>query len=192
MPDIEKNDQLGANLREARLALGLTLDKLASMSGHTRGYLSLVERGLKTPSIAALVRIASALDLNMAQLFDRDASPGRQYSIYRQEPGTGPDRAQGGRWLFPLAAARTGKIMEPFLLQPPFKAAPRATHAGEEFLYVLSGEIGIKLDAEEIFLRAGDCLYFSSDTHHEVRSVGERRAEALVIIAAAREVPPHG
>jgi hypothetical protein len=42
--------------------------------------------------------------------------------------------------------------MEPFLMQPPFKSAARATHAGEELLYVLSGEIDIKLGAEDIFL----------------------------------------
>src|SRR5260370_1476719 len=180
---IGKNDRLGANLREARRARGLTLDKLASMSDLTRGYLSLVERGLKTPSIAALVRISNALGVNIAQLFDQNATPAPQYSLYRREDGSKPQPGYGGFWLSPLAAGRTGKIMERFLMQAPLKSAARATHAGEEMLYVLSGEIGIKLGAEELLLHPGDCLYFSSETRHEVRSIGRQKAEVFVVIA---------
>jgi transcriptional regulator with XRE-family HTH domain len=182
--DRTREKTLGANLKDARQARSLTLDKLAQLSGLTRGYLSLVERGLKTPSIAALVRIAAALDMNMAQLFDQNAAPAPQYSLYRAGSERTPKHENGRLWLAPLAAARSGKIMEPFILQPPFKPATRATHAGEEMLYVLSGEVGINLGGEEILLQAGDCLYFSSETHHEVRSVGGKTAEALVVIAS--------
>lgn len=72
-------------------------------------------------------------------------------------------------------------------MQPPFKSAARASHAGEEMLYVLSGQIGIRMNGEEILLNQGDCLYFSSDSQHEVRSIGNRKAEALVVIAAPHD-----
>lgn len=120
---VYKDERIGANLKEARRARDLTLDKLAALSGLTRGYLSLVERGLKTPSIAALVRIADALELNVAQLFNRDSAPAPQYSLYRHSQGDSPASGYGGFWLSPLAASRTGKIMEPFLMQPSFKSA---------------------------------------------------------------------
>lgn len=184
---VYKDERIGANLKEARQARELTLDKLAALSGLTRGYLSLVERGLKTPSIAALVRIADALELNVAQLFNRDSAPAPQYSLYRHNQDDPPAPGYGGFWLSPLAASRTGKIMEPFIMQPPFKSAARASHAGEEMLYVLSGQIGIRMNGEEILLNQGDCLYFSSDSQHEVRSIGNRKAEALVVIAAAHD-----
>ncbi len=182
--DEYRDERIGANLKDTRLARSLTLDKLAALSGLTRGYLSLVERGLKTPSIAALVRIANALDVNITQLFNKNSAPAPQYSLYRREDEDRPKVGYGGFWLSPLAAARTGKIMEPFVMQPPFKSAARASHAGEEMLYVLSGQIGIKMAGEEILLNPGDCLYFSSDTQHEVRSIGSKKAEALVVIAA--------
>ena len=57
-------------MRRLRAVKGLTLDRLASMSELTRGYISLVERGLKAPSIAALLGMAAALDVNVAYFFD--------------------------------------------------------------------------------------------------------------------------
>jgi len=74
-------------------------------------------------------------------------------------------------------------MMEPFLLSPPFKSAFRASHAGEEMLFVVNGRIAIKLDGEELTLSKGDCLYFSGETSHEVRSLGRQKAEVLVIVA---------
>jgi len=88
----------------------------------------------------------------------------------------------GAFGLSALAAARKRKMMEPFLLTPPLKSAPRASHAGEEMLFVVSGRIAIKLDGEELFLEKGDCLYFSGETPHEVRSLGQK-AEVLVVVA---------
>jgi len=55
--DVSRTAGVGPNLRQLRVAKGLTMDRLASLSELTRGYISLVERGLKTPSIAALLRI---------------------------------------------------------------------------------------------------------------------------------------
>ena len=70
MLDVSRTAGVGLNLRKLRAAKGLTLDRLASMSELTRGYISLVERGLKAPSIAALLRMATALDVNVAYFFD--------------------------------------------------------------------------------------------------------------------------
>ena len=64
--DITQAGSVGANIRQLRTARGLTLDRLASMSELTRGYISLVERGLKMPSIAALLRIARGRDNALA------------------------------------------------------------------------------------------------------------------------------
>ena len=68
-----------------RIAKGLTLDRLASLSELTRGYISLVERGLKMPSIAALLRMATALEVNVTYFFDPNSEPAAHYTLFRQE-----------------------------------------------------------------------------------------------------------
>ncbi|WP_024512357.1 cupin domain-containing protein [Bradyrhizobium sp. ARR65] len=182
MLDITKADGVGANIRQLRMAKGMTLDRLASLSELTRGYISLVERGLKMPSIAALLRIAAALEVKAAYFFDPNSEPAPRYTLFREEDRNTPLQ-EGGFELFALAAGRTLKMMEPFLLSPPLKSAQRASHAGEEMLFVVNGRIAIKLDGEELILSKGDCLYFSGETPHEVRSLGRQRAEVLVVVA---------
>ena len=181
--DISRTGAVGFNLRQLRSAKGLTLDQLATMSELTRGYISLVERGLKTPSVAALLRIAAALEVNVTYLFDPNPTPAPRYTLFRRENNALPAQA-GGFDLLALAASRTRKAMEPFLIRPPLKLASRASHAGEEFLFVISGSIAIKLDGEELLLEKGDCLYFSGETPHWLRSLGRQKAEVLLVVSA--------
>lgn len=185
MLDISKTAGVGHNLHRLRMEKGLTLDRLAGASQLTRGYISLVERGLKVPSIAALLRLAAALEINVTQLFDPDASPVSRYTLFRQKEQGAQQARDGTFGLSALAAARTRKMMEPFLLTPPLKAATRASHPGEEMLFVVSGRIAIKLDGDEIEMEKGDCLYFSGETPHELRSLGKVKAEVLVVVAQA-------
>ncbi|MFG1464006.1 XRE family transcriptional regulator [Xanthobacter sp. DSM 24535] len=192
MLDVSRADRLGPNLRELRLARGFTLDHLAGLSRLTRGYLSLVERGLKTPSVTALLRLADALGVNIAQLFDPNADLAPRYTLHRS--GEGPATHMDGAFgLVPLAAGRARKMMEPFLMTPSTvplqKASPRWEHGGEEMLFVVSGRIAVKLGADELTMEKGDCLYFSGEIKHEVRSLGRQKAEVLVVIALPLDGP---
>jgi transcriptional regulator with XRE-family HTH domain len=187
--DVSRTEAVGFNLRQLRSAKGLTLDQLATLSELTRGYISLVERGLKTPSVAALLRLAAALDVNVTYLFDPNPTPAPRYTLFRQQKRSAPVQ-EGGFDLLALAASRTQKRMEPFLIRPRLKSAPRASHAGEEFLFVVSGGVAIKIDGEEILLEKGDCLYFSGETPHEVRSIGPQKAEVLLVVSAPTEREP--
>ena len=181
MLDVSKAESVGGRIRELRTAQGLTLDRLASLSELTRGYISLVERGLKVPSLAALLRMAKALDVNVASFFDPHPHYAPRYTLVRQSERRGID--EEGYRVVSLATGRTRKLMEPFLLSPPLKPAQRASHAGEEMLFVISGKVGIKLDGDDLILAKGDCLYFSGETPHEVRSLGRQKAEVLVVVA---------
>src|SRR6476646_792268 len=68
---------LGARIRTLRLARGATLRELAAQAGATESFLSQVERGVASPSIASVHRIARALDLSIAQLFAEEGDTGR-------------------------------------------------------------------------------------------------------------------
>jgi transcriptional regulator with XRE-family HTH domain len=198
--DVSRTAGVGLNLRKLRAAKGLTLDRLAGMSDLTRGYISLVERGLKAPSIAALLRMAKALDVSVTYFFDAKSAGQPRYTIHRhQDEGAIPTK-NGSFGLLALAAARPHKSMEPFLLTPPFKSTrnstsanekiQRAFHSGEEMLFVVSGRVAIELDGEELELEKGDCLYFSGETPHQVHSLGRQKAEVLVVIAVADQTSP--
>lgn len=174
---------IGARLRTLRTARGMTLDRLAGQCGLTRGYLSLVERGLKTPSIAALLRLTEALGSEVGALFNGRQGAAPEYVLYRHEMDpTGPVRG-----VIPLAPERHGKAMEPFIVRPTGTAVEQATHAGEELIVVLRGEVLIRLGTEDMVLRAGDSLYFNASIQHSIRRLGAAPAELLVVVGRAGE-----
>jgi transcriptional regulator with XRE-family HTH domain len=172
----EPHNSLGARLRALRAAQGLTLEHLATKCGLTRGYLSLVERDLKTPSVAALLRLTEALNSDIGALFNGRQQAAGNYVLHRHQPGqTGPEAV-------PIAPGREGKMMEPFIIAPAAKAIERLTHSGEELLIVLRGEVMVRLGDDELVLGLNDSLYFTASIAHTIRSIGPVQAELLVVV----------
>lgn len=66
---------LGVNVRKLRLAADLTQEQLAAEAGMERSYLSDLERGTRNPSVAALGRIAEALQVEPHLLLMRSNAP---------------------------------------------------------------------------------------------------------------------
>jgi mannose-6-phosphate isomerase-like protein (cupin superfamily) len=85
-----------------------------------------------------------------------------------------------------LAAAKGFKLMEPYIMRPPleFQDDRRLEHAGQEFLFVLSGSLEVEFAGRPIRLNAGDALYFDANVPHRSRSLKGKVAEALVIVTA--------
>lgn len=190
MLEVTRQAGVGANIGHLRMAGGLTLDRLAASSQLTRGYVSLVERGLKVPSMAALLRIATVLEVNVADLFEPQSSPAPRYTLFRQDDRNGSSSNGSGLELLAIATGLKRKMMEPFLLSPPLKAAPLASHGGEEVLFVVDGRIAVRFDGEELALSKRNCLYFSGETPHEVRSIGRQKARVLLVVAQGQTRTP--
>ena len=67
---MEIRQRIGWNLRRLRAQRELTQEDFATDSGFDRGYISGIERGVRNPSVLVLARIASALKVDVAELFD--------------------------------------------------------------------------------------------------------------------------
>ncbi|WP_176518415.1 helix-turn-helix domain-containing protein, partial [Pseudomonas faucium] len=75
---------MSIRLKLLRKKLGITLEVLADKAGMTKSYLSKVERGLNTPSIAAALKLARALNVNVEELFAEEQAGQGRYSLVRQ------------------------------------------------------------------------------------------------------------
>ncbi len=165
----------------------MTLEQLAKATDLSRGYLSLLERGLKSPSIGTLMKLAEVLELPLERLFDPTASDEVEYAIDRVDD----DVVRSAVPIQALAAHLSSKMMEPFILRPATGAMRMPTmrhvrHAGEELLYVLEGMVEVELSGERFHLRAGESMYFSGEKEHAISSVGATQAEVLLVVATAR------
>lgn len=169
-----------------RQQMSMSLQDLADDSGLTKSYLSKVERGVCMPSIAAAIKIAKALKVDVGQLFS-PVSSSDMLSVVRHDERLRITRpASEGSSLEALAAEISSKRMQPFVVYPPsvLSDGPHAAgHAGEEFLYVLTGSIEIQFPDHSEQLKKGDAIYFNAMLPHRLRSVGKGQASALVVIS---------
>lgn len=182
-------DFLGERLAALRKLNGLSLEAVARLSGLTKSYLSKVERGLSTPSIATVMKLSEALSVTSGQ-FLAEADP--EEIVVVKAAQRVPFRRSAGRAGYAyeaIAAHRADKAMTPFVMRPPFrrgKSIDLVTHPGEELLYVISGEMEIIFKDRRVALGAGDSVYFNASIPHRSRSVGKVLAEALVVVSEPR------
>ncbi|WP_278184822.1 helix-turn-helix domain-containing protein [Mycobacterium kubicae] len=165
-------------LRAVRRQRGLTLDMLATQTGLTKSYLSKIERGQSTPSIAVALKVARALDVDVGRLFSDETA----------EEKITVDRAAhriGDRYRV-LASPLLGKSMSPFVVRPTAGPAddPHPEHAGQEFVFVHQGRVELVYGDTTITLDAGDSAYFDASVSHKLRALDEQPAEVIVVAHA--------
>jgi transcriptional regulator with XRE-family HTH domain len=173
-------DQLGVRLRTSRRAQGHTLKTLAQKTGFTEAYLSQVERGRVSPTLASLKRIASAYGLSMVELLTDDPPADNSIVLCR---GDRRKLLQAKGIVKELLVRRQGgKRMEPLYVTigPLCGSNGQYDHAGEEFGLVLSGRVELTVEDRVYRLRKGDAFYFSSTRLHGFRNPSARLKSAVL------------
>lgn len=171
-----------ALVRAVRRQRSLTLEGLAGQTGLTKSYLSKIERGQATPSVAAAMKVARALDVDVAQLFSDQAA----------HDTISVDRAVDSGRYRALATTLLGKSMSPFVVRPTARTAadPHPEHAGQEFVFVHAGTVAFSYGEQTWELSAGDSAYFDASVSHKFRAVGAAPAEVVVVAAHEPGSPP--
>jgi DNA-binding transcriptional MerR regulator/quercetin dioxygenase-like cupin family protein len=167
---------VGPRLRRLRLHRAFSLARVARAASVSVGFLSALERGQMSASVATLRRLARFYRVNILSLFDpSQANPGRVRPQERKVLEAGP-----GVRMELLSWGNT--VMEPHL----FRVAPSAgsgesySHEGEEFIFVMRGCLEISLDGgEALRLEEGDSFYFESSTQHRWSNPGKKEAWVL-------------
>jgi transcriptional regulator with XRE-family HTH domain len=161
---------IGERIRARRRELRLTLQQLAKSTGLSIGFISLVERGQTSPSLSSLTNIATALDLPLGALVDAPESP--QSDSYQDSR---PRFAvENGRIAYErLSTVFAGSCVHAVkMLMPAGYMSETVLHAGEEFVFVLQGEIEYRVDRKLYKLKVGDSVHFDATKPHSVKAVG--------------------
>lgn len=177
---------IGQNIRNVRKQAGITLDALADKVGITKSALSKIETGKTSTPVATLLRIARALSVEVTNFFvSRERRPA--YALTRKGFGQIVTRngSKLGYTYEALAHELVEKLAEPFLctIDKNDKIGD-FQHAGEEFVYVLSGKIRYTIGEETVVLGAGDSLYFDSAIVHSIRALSDKPVKLLFLMIA--------
>ncbi len=167
---------VGPRLRRMRLKSGLSLTQVAKAAGVSVGFLSALERGQMSASVATLRRLARFFKLNILSLFDpSEVNPHHVRPAERKvlEAGSGV-RMELLAW--------GNAVMEPhlFCISSGAGSGEAYAHDGEEFLYILRGQLDITLEGGETHhLREGDSFYFESSMRHRWLNPGGKETQVL-------------
>jgi transcriptional regulator with XRE-family HTH domain len=182
-PDVMAEVDVGERLRTLRRFRRCTLQTVAERSGLSESFLSQVERGRSNASIASLRRIADALGVSMADLFEPDGLPGPR--VLRRDERPALQFGILGRKL--LLTPRPLHHLEVFAgeleVGGSTGAEPYAHGDSEELFIVVSGTVRLELGGEEFELGPGDSIDYRSSTPHRAVNTGQELAEVLWIIS---------
>lgn len=161
---------LGSRIKEIRKERKLTLQALATETGLTAGLLSKVENFRTVPSLPVLVNIASALKIDLAELFKgMTAVKKSRWLRVRPEERTSVEREEGRPLQYrmiletPLSAVNLQMM---HVTIPPGPGGETVTTEADELLYILEGRFRYRLGDEWVELASGDMLYFDGMLPH--------------------------
>jgi len=170
-------------LRALRRFRRCTLRTIAERSGLSESFLSQVERGRSSASIASLRRIADALGVSIADLFEPEGLPGPR--VLRRDERPALSFGILGRKL--LLTPRPLHHLEVFMgeleVGGSTGAQPYAHGDSEELFVVLSGTVQLELGGELFELESGDSIDYRSSTPHRVSNLGDELAVVMWIIS---------
>jgi transcriptional regulator with XRE-family HTH domain len=182
-----KKESLSDRIRRVREMRGLTIRDLSSRTGIDIDALERIESGEIIPALGQLVRLGRALDMKMGYFI----SPGidKLMSVVRKHERRPISRygetksIECGYFYESLAPEKADRLMEPFIVTlVPTDVEEFSTHAGQEFLYVLEGEMKVQVGDRADFLKPGDAVYYDSNQPHFVRCAGTTATKILAVL----------
>lgn len=158
--------ELGDKIKQLRLQCDLTQEELANRCELSKGYISQLENDLTSPSIATLTDILTALGTTLKDFFTEEEE--EEKIVFSENDFIEKITDEMTlNWLVPNAQKN---IMEPLLikLEPLNQTSEDVPHDGEEFGYVLSGEITLHLGKKKYAVKKGESFYFKADKIHYI------------------------
>lgn len=214
------SDALGARLREAREARGMSLRALAGAIGVSPSLLSQVETGRTKPSVSTLYALVSELDISTDLLLGRDdaplepaipapaaepaARPVVEMKHQREADNPMVEMGNGVKWERLIYIEGTDVEALRVTYQPGASSSIEGKfmyHFGIEHVYMISGELTLHLDLDSHVIKGGDSVVFDAERPHLFVNRGDEPAVGVWYIfgrdAAARAAlgtdvaPPH-
>ena len=165
--------EIGEKIKRLRLQRGLTHEELADRCELSKGFISLLERDLTSPSIATLNDVLESLGTDLAAFFPEHAEEKLVFSEDDTYIKEDEETLKGTiRWLVPTAQKNE---MEPILveMQSGGETEWDNPHEGEEFGYVLAGAVQIELGDRIVKARKGESFYFKTTEPHRLVNPGK-------------------
>jgi quercetin dioxygenase-like cupin family protein len=178
---------VGAAIRSLRRRRGLSLRDLSRLTGFSIGFLSLVERGHSSLALTSLYKVAKALDSEVADFFQPNGGVPEEHPpphVTRADEHAEISIAGSNRTYRLLSDRARDRVLEPLLVtvQPTDTVEESYSHDGEEFAYVLSGNLLYIIAGTPYRLGPGDSIYFPAAVPHAIHNDTDDPARVLWVL----------
>ena len=174
---------VGSRLRRLRKERDLSIRALARSSGLSANAISVIERGLSSPSISTLHKITEALGIPITSIFIHEGE--RKDIVFLHPEDRAGAQLPCGLWEGMGGEQFSGQV-EPFIMtiDPGTNSGPHPiTHTGSEFVLCLGGSLQYTVDNVEHTLEEGDSLLFMSHLPHHWANIGSEKVRILLLIS---------
>lgn len=188
----DNHNMVGSKIKGLRESKNLSIEEIAERSGLSAKQIESIENDQNLPSLGPLIKIARALGVRLGTfLDDNDALGPAVTRAEDREAGSsisfsnGAADARKHMEYHPLAQQKTGRHMEPFIIDiapSEKKDFQLSAHEGEEFIYVMSGEVEIEYGKKVYTLKEGDSIYYDSIVNHHVHGAPGKAAKILALV----------
>lgn len=181
---------IGHKIKGIRESKQLSVSEISERTGLSEAQIESIENEEHLPSLGPLIKIARALGVRLGTFLDDNDELGpvvcrsseREESISFSNDSTD---ARKHMEYFSLAKEKAGRHMEPFIIEihPNGEQSYKlSAHEGEEFIYVMSGNIEIVYGKETYHLQEGDSIFYDSIVEHHVHGLDGKGARILAVI----------
>lgn len=179
---------VGSKIKGLREQKGISLEDMSDMSTLSVDYLKTIEEDVQVPAIGELIKIARVLGVRVGTILDdfTNEGPVVSYAKAREENPVMRGKSGGNAAMsyYSLSSRKQDRHMETYAVN--FDAAQErgelSSHEGEEFIYVLEGEIEVVYGKETYKLGKGDCIYYDSIIPHYVGATSAEGAKTLAVV----------
>ena len=186
------NTFVGSKIKGLRETKNLSLEEIAERSGLTVEQITSIENDQNLPSLGPLIKIARALGVRLGTFMDDNDALGPVVcrAADREKDSSisfsnGATDARKHMEYHPLAQQKAGRHMELFVIDLNPEDAPEfqlSAHEGEEFIYVMQGEVEIVYGKETYNLKEGDSIFYDSIVNHHVHGAPGKSAKILAVV----------
>lgn len=189
---MSSNTFVGSKIKGIRESKNISLEEMSERSGLSLEQISSIENDQNLPSLGPLIKIARALGVRLGTFMDDNDALGpvvcRAEDRERDSSisfSNGASDARKHMEYHPLAQQKAGRHMEPFVIDinptdnTDFKLS---AHEGEEFIYVMNGEVEIEYGKEKYLLKEGDSIFYDSIVKHHVHGAPGKSAKILAVV----------
>jgi transcriptional regulator with XRE-family HTH domain len=181
-----ESKRIGERIKYLRQRKQMGLVELGRHTGLSASFLSQLETGRVVPTLRNLARIAMVFSKDMSYFFEPERP--ELFRIQRASdrlrlPQTGVD--EPGYYFESLGQVPADQTITPYIAEFLPASEKRSTkshrHSGNEFLYVLSGELKLEHDSQADVLSEGDAVFFNAEAIHSYERAGGEHCSALIL-----------